>query len=750
MGYYRTCAWALMILVCTNCGGGSGPATGPTLPPDVRTEILASDNQGLQGTLRFPAPELTPVSDGGQEWTRVELPGSDALSGPAGEPGVPRCRWLFAIPQGATPTLTSMEVKRGAQLPLRLYPYQPMATEASVEVDDYPDSEPPAALYAGAPFTVDTTAYARPGPYPRVPCRVTLLGSVRDLRLGVFECACGEYDPVTETFTCFEEVDFTVGFVGGSGAFLSAESQGPFERLAEPYTTAVVNRATLGAYVAPSAGVARACLGAELLILTPPEFLTQASALAQWKASTGTSAEVVVVNDGTGPGPDSNDEIDALIDERYETCLIRPSYILLFGDSEQIPTFHLQRYLKDPGVMVATDYPYATYATPPGAMDLCPDFGVGRIAVQTDVQAQTVVDKIIAYESTPPLSPAFYGTVSIAAYFECCRTGGNPPGLEDGRSFILTAERTRADLNTVGRSVQRIYNTDTDHHTDYVGDPTPVAHANGTLLPAALRASSGYTWPGTTQDVIDAFNAGRFLFIHLDHGATWGWGDPRFTTSHLASLTNAGALPVVFSENCSSGHFDEGADCFAEQILRMQGGGAIGVFAWTRMSNTRFFHSLVQGALGAIWPAAFPQYNAGGQQRRRLGDILNYSRLYMLGAVLSADPTSDSYLNIINHTRLYHLFGDPSLSIREKSPLRMPTTFFEELQPAWINIYYAMEGAVITAFQQSPLGGPRTPLGRGQVEAGVARVDQVAPREAGWSLTYVAQHADGTAVELGP
>jgi len=750
MGYFRISAWVLLILLCTNCGGGSNPSVVPPTPPaEVRTEIVASDNQGLQGTLRMPAPVLIPVTDGGRDWTRIVLPGSDSQSGPAGEPGVPLCRWLFAIPLGASPTLTSMEIKRGARLPLRLYPYQPMATEASVEVDDYPDSEPPAALYAGDPFTVDAGAYARPGTYPQTLCRVTLLGSMRDLQIGVFECACGEYDPLAEVFTCFEEIDFQVGFVGGSGAFLSVESQGPFERFAEPFTTTVVNRATLATFVEPGVGLSRACLGAELLILTHPDFLMQANQLAQWKTFMGVPAEVVVVNDGAGPGPDTNDEIDALIDDRYETCVIRPSYILLLGDSEQIPTFHLQRYLKDPGVMVATDYPYATYATAPNALDLCPDFGVGRVPVQTDVQAQTVVDKIIAYEGTPPLSAGFYGVASIAAYFQCCRTDVNAPGLS-GRSFIWDAERTREGLNAAGHSVQRIYNTSAKYHTDYVGDPTPLAYGNGILLPVALRAGSGYTWPGTTQDVIDAFNAGRFLFIHLDHGATWGWGDPNFTTSHLSSLTNADALPVVFSQNCSSGHFDEGTSCFSEQILRMQGGGAIGVFAWTRMSNTLFYHSLMQGALGAIWPAALPLYNPGGQQRRRLGDILNFSRLYMLGEILSADASSGAYLNVINHTRLYHLFGDPTLSIRVESPEPKPQTFLEELQPAWINIHYATEGAVITAFQQSPVGGPRMPLGRGQVESGVARIDQVVAREPGWTLEYVAQHADGSAVQLGP
>ena len=93
----------------------------------------------------------------------------------------------------------------------------------------------------------------------------------------------------------------------------------------------------------------RVCAGEELLILTAPAYLTQAQALKTWKISRGIPTSLVKVNDGALGGPDTNIEIDQYIDQRYASCSVRPSYIILFGDSNDVPTFTMQRLLKAAG-----------------------------------------------------------------------------------------------------------------------------------------------------------------------------------------------------------------------------------------------------------------------------------------------------------------------------------------------------------------------------------------------------------------
>jgi hypothetical protein len=61
-----------------------------------------------------------------------------------------------------------------------------------------------------------------------------------------------------------------------------------------------------------------------------------------------------------------------------------------------------------------------------------------------------------------------------------------------------------------GYAIERIYNTNTDYQDNFVADTTPRRFFNGNGLPAALAPGSGFGWSGDTQDVIDAFNVGRF------------------------------------------------------------------------------------------------------------------------------------------------------------------------------------------------------------------------------------------------
>jgi hypothetical protein len=452
---------------------------------------------------------------------------------------------------------------------------------------------------------------------------------------------------------------------------------------------------------------------------------------------------VFEVKDGVGPGPDTKEAIDAFIDRRYEKCRIRLSYILLLGDSSDIPTFVQQRLIKDPGVMLATDFPYSTYDHSATAQLLVPDFALGRIPVATLEQAQTVVDKIIHYESRSSFAPSYYSAATIASYFQCCRSDVSLPGVEDGRRFIQNAEHLREQLRDRGFSVQRIYNTNTNYEPDYAGDTTPRYFGNQTALPADLGPASGFAWDGSTADVIDAFNAGRQFVFHIDHGYTQGWGDPPFSNSHIPSLTNAGNESIVFNFDCSSGNFE--GNSFAERLLQHSGGGAVAAFGWTRMSNTAFYRSLMDGALDALWPDTIASYG-GDTSRRRLGDLFNHSRGYMASVKAGSDPASNEYLNTVNHVRLYHLFGDPTMTVRLGARLRLPQFAEYDRFPDHINVRYPIDDVIITAQQQTAQG--MVVLGRGAVRGGVANLQLLNEVAKSGVISFTALDATGEVAKL--
>ncbi len=209
--------------------------------------------------------------------------------------------------------------------------------------------------------------------------------------------------------------------------------------------------------------------------------------------------------------------------------------------------------------MIASDLPYAING--PYPFDLGLDFAAGRIPVDVE-QAQTVVDKIVQYESSPPFTlPGFFHSVAIASQFQCCRL--DTAAGTDKRAFIAVVENVRDRLLANGYGVERIY-TETVAQ-DYMGDPAPRFYYGGTSLPSALQPP--FPWAGSTMDISDAMDDGRFLLIHLDHAGSFGWAHPQFNTNHANALTNGALLPVVLGFNCSSGLFDNETDGFPNEPM---------------------------------------------------------------------------------------------------------------------------------------------------------------------------------------
>ena len=70
--------------------------------------------------------------------------------------------------------------------------------------------------------------------------------------------------------------------------------------------------------------------------------------------------------------------------------------------------------------------------------------------------------------------------------------------------------------------------------------------------------------------------------------------------------------------------------------------------------------------------------------------------------------------------RLYHFFGDPTLEARTDDPYELPHDIVLIPLPDYLQINYAAEGALITAWQDSR--GGVVPIGRAIVRGGVARL----------------------------
>lgn len=397
----------------------------------------------------------------------------------------------------------------------------------------------------------------------------------------------------------------------------------------------------------------------DLLIITPDEFATQAEILAVWKREKGFKTWVRTLNDiQDAQGGTSAADIREYIRSVYDNRNL--SYVLLMGDAEDIPPHYYTP--SGSAVQAPTDLYYADMDN--GAGQYFPDLAVGRLPVNSATEAERAVNRIIAYEKTPPTDSGFYRRVILGAYFQ----DDNRDGRDD-RKYVQTIQELFSFFTGKGYSVQREYVSSSSSNPQYYQDGTPI--------PADLE-KPGFPWDGNAADIVAGLNAGAVLLAHRDHAGRSGWAHPGFSTLDLVSLNTGSLNPVIFSINCQSGWFDHETDTdsstttesFAEQILTMDG-GAVAVIAATRNSPTYPNDDLLRGLTEFIWPD-FHLTPSGTAQSKRLGDVLNAAKLYV------NDYWSGS--TVQREFELYNCLGDPTMEVWTKNP--HPTIVIP-----WIELY---------------------------------------------------------------
>jgi len=390
----------------------------------------------------------------------------------------------------------------------------------------------------------------------------------------------------------------------------------------------------------------------EFLIIYHDPWVSAAKTLAQWKTMRGLITESISLEEiGT-----SVDQIKTYIRDRKHN-MPGLKYVLLLGDVDFIPA---EKITGGPVGNNITDYYYSTPRDPHHEEHelVFPWLSVGRIPVQTGEEAHFVVDKIISYEKNPPENPDYYKKMIFAAYFQDKR----PRDGKAERAYVKTMETIREHMIMLGFEVDRVYVSSNPEITEYLDD---------TEIPQQVRESL-MDPDEATRVLIDALSAGCMMIGHRDHGNNLGWVHPPLRTSHLETITGTGIgtqafSSMVYSINCLTGRFDliPSRECFAEKLLKIQG-GTPSLIAAVRPSHTWLNDDLMKALFDAMWGGVLPTYPGSSVSysviHNRLGDILNYAKMY-LPLTLSGSP---QYLK--DHFEIYHVLGDPTLEIWRTHP----------------------------------------------------------------------------------
>lgn len=574
----------------------------------------------------------------GRTYDVLIAPGASQF--PIGHPNLPALAQWVLVPEGSDMIL---EITPGAPVHggvMDIAPVQPPRVDSSDVVP---------------PFAQDKTVYGRSADYPGVFAETGALRRIRGQTAHLIRLYPYQYNPVSRRLTVYPNLEVRVRFRGDGHAVptrLRSPSHDNLLRRLTPNADAVL------ALPSPSVQAMGESFGGgtngcDFLIICPPVFTNAARSLAKWRIRRGLATRVA----GTDETGDTTNSIRDYIKDAYTNWDPAPSYVLLMGDSDVIPVWYATNG-------TPTDLFYADMDEP---SDYVADLAIGRLPLATVAQAERYVSRVIEYESVR-LPDAYYTTTVHAAAFQDGED--NPPDHYEERRFAKTSEDLWEYLQDHGYAPQRIYTT----YDGYGGNHAAVTPSNwatyveyvfendgsgGLPVPTHLRKPT-FPWDGSRGDIINAFNAGAFLITHRDHADGGGWSAPPFSSANVDALTNGSLRPVVFSINCLSGMFSSPfSELFCERLLRHPTGGAIGCIGSSDVSLSGRNDRMAWGWMDAIW-TDFVGYFGGpinaGIPLYRMGDVLNYGKLYMMKYFVMNDDTRLSLAE-------FHWLGDPALEI---------------------------------------------------------------------------------------
>jgi hypothetical protein len=500
--------------------------------------------------------EFTLVQTTQSDFTLLSLP-EEGFTTTVGEAKLPVIRRFIEIPHGASPEIivTSVSwdstslVERG--LPDRIIPVQPSVPKI------------PGALEA-AEFILDHEYYSANGFVPHDVARVAEIGEIRGHRVALVEVFPVQYNPACGELRLMTHCDLTI-HLPGSDVARTAELH---NRYASPSFDTLLGT-LLENY--QQFGIVDFSKTAEgYLIIVYTSFLNDIQPLVTLKENMG--YDVTVTTTSQIPGGVSTTTIKAYIADAYENWEIPPSYVLLVGDTPQIPTY--TGTTGWPGPADAVDLYYVTMTTP----DYLPDIFIGRFPASSASHVTAMVDKTVYYEQ---------GNFASTAWIKKA-------------AFMASTDNWQVSEGT----------------HNYV--------INTFLLPNGYTCDKLYThtYGATTQQVRNALNDGRSLAIFSGHGYEYGWADgPPFSQSDVNGLTNQDMYPFVCSHSCSTGTFSV-SECFGETWVRRANKG--GLAFWGASDSTLWDEDdiLERKMFSAWW--TFDQLAIGAMTDKALYDLWRY------------------------------------------------------------------------------------------------------------------------------
>jgi predicted deacylase len=619
---------------------GLPPASLPNVsgPPPVATKIVVEDSTPEGTRLSFSLGEYVIETSEhlGQRASRVRLDGFRFLK-VKDAPSLPARRSTLVIPDGVEPKLRILSIETEE---LACAPPVPSAGFVSRRAPDKPTRAPPqfGSVYSGTAL---------------FPSEVAILGSpfkirqVRGVGLTIYPF---QYDPGRGVLRIVKKLELEVVTVPARGSaaacfpepFRNGEFRMAGRRLFANFTQAFrgetsvtsVSGTTLRSTGEPTLASDES---PNLLVIAPDEWLAELASFVSWKRQRGIQVSLAGYPSDTGSGTES---IASYIQTCYDQDAV--THVLLVGDDGDLPAT-LQTVGNE-------SIPSDTAYTRTSGDDYYHDVFLSRISASTIADLQTQLSKIVDYEKQPQVEAAWYGRAMMVASAE--GASSSDFGLIDYEQLNLEREQ----LLTYGYA-----------QIDQIYDP------------------GAYS-----EQVSNAWNAGRGLIYYLGHGTETSWTTTKFDVEDAGALSNGSALPFVMNGNCLNGNFTRSeGDCLAEVMMKAgtstEPAGSIGVISATTEMDWDPPIVVMQ---------AFTEYLTG-ETAFTAGNMVFDSQPQVLTAGGLNIFSTQRGMEYCTETNYYgegdeaaqrlmlqtHLFGDCTLSVRTQAPSQLVVEHLEVVLP---------------------------------------------------------------------
>jgi len=504
-----------------------------------------------------------------------------------GKPLLPAVRGFIEVPMGKNVRLKTISVIESLTMSnCRVYPSQQLARLSDEKLD-------------ANEFLLDKTCYSLDVCYPNTLASISNLIQFRDHTLVQLSVYPVRFVPSAGKLDISSKIRVELEF------FEYKEVQkNLLRRLSSPAFDKICESSIWNQVSEPKALTEQS---EGYLIISHDDFYSAMDKFIDWKISKGQVVTSVKLSD---IGANVTDvDIYNYVYDAYHTWALPPTYVLLVGDVNYVPThFFWQPWSKE---NPPTDQYYACV----DGDDFFPDIFVGRLSVQTIVDLNSILDKIIGYK-----------------------------GFFNKRASLVDA------MSWIGGS-NKIY-----VYSDWIHD---------FLTTEGFAAEKLYSYykNSTALHISNAVNDGISIINYNGHGSPTAWGSSSsleewFDSLDILKLNNTGEYPIVLSFACSTGAYQT-PSCLGEVWMKAEKKGAVAFFGCSATSEGPLINSMAQGFYKAIFHDNLCEF----------GPMTVKAKFYMAN-YFAGYFTANNDTHVSSHFASYNVLTDPQLVVT--SPYSTP------------------------------------------------------------------------------